>query len=190
MSNAAGATALKETNETGAKPGNTVQGSKKKSAFVVDPTAIHDSVPRVHELILDGKKVSFKFEPGKPLEMDIAAAVKFHSKGFVLTDADGKPLDQSRRPKQPDELEAGEKLVLSADEVVARYDELNMRALLTRVLELPGGEKFAQSEKKPQAAELIDFIKKTRAAMAKANVSKTKDLADDEFTPEFGGDDD
>src|SRR5712692_9327118 len=88
--------------------------------FVLDTTATLASGPRTHEMIVDGAVKPFTFEPSKPLPLDPAVALKFlkHA-AFQLTDENGAPKEYRRRPKQPDELEAGEALILADEQTVA-----------------------------------------------------------------------
>jgi hypothetical protein len=167
--------------------------TKKKAEpmFVLDTTASAASGPRSHELIVDGLIQVFTFNPGKPLELDQATAAKFlKHDAFWLTDEKGKKIAYARRPKQPDELGAGEKFVLAEDQTVAKYEELSPKALYARCLELPGGEKFSRSETRPSDASMIKFLMDHKAKLAKLNTSKESDTGDGEFTPEAEADDD
>lgn len=151
--------------------------------YVLDTTAT--TGPREHEQVVDGNIQSFTFERGKPHSLAQAVAVKFlkHA-GFVRTDAQGKRIEYQRAPKQPEELGAGERLVLGEDETVARYDELANGALLQRALELPGGEQFAKGAEKPSRAALITFIVGAKATARKQNASLEPDVDRDGYTPE------
>lgn len=160
--------------------------------FVIDTTAQPDTTAengqivsgaRTHIMPFNGRSLPCKFEHAKPLELPTEVAVKFlKNDGFILTDKDGNPLEYKRRPRQPEELEAGERIALSPDETIARYDELSNGSLQKRALELPGGEKFA-GVNAPRAA-MIDFIKAAREAIQKANTSKVPDVVADEFVPD------
>lgn len=172
---------------------------KAEPWFVLDTTAQPDQyvnnivVPgaRVHDQMVDGRRRSFKFEQGKPVEMPAAIAMKFlRDPAFIRTDAKGVEVDYLRTPKQPDELGAGERMVLKDNETIARIDELSGPALLQRAVALPGGEKFGLSETKPDRAEMIAFIVAAKAEIRKANTSKESDRGRDEFVPEaeFGDD--
>lgn len=150
--------------------------------FVIDTTAQHGSA-RIHDQLIDGQPQAFTFERGKPLEMPAAIAIKFlRDPAFVRTDAGGKPMPYKRAPKQPEDLGAGERLILAEDETVARYDEMSTSALLQRVVELPHGEKFTKAAEKPAREDLIEFIvqsKKERRAASKA----APDVGRDDFVP-------
>lgn len=168
-------------------PAATTKPTSKPAAvnapwYVIDTTAQHGTA-RIHDQLIDGQPQAFTFERGKPLEMPAAIAIKFlRDPAFVRTDAAGKPQPYKRAPKQPEDLGAGERLVLAEDETIARYDEMSLSALLQRVVELPNGEKFTKQAEKPTSQELIDFIvqaKKERRAASKA----TPDVGRDDFVP-------
>ncbi len=144
--------------------------------YILDPTctqANNPKNPREHVMLIDGLEQPFRFVFGKPVPMPRAIAVKFLAKGFVLTNKEGNRIEFKLRPKQPDELGAGEAFKLGADEVVARYDELSLTAIYNRAVELPGGERFAKADRQPDKGQMIDFIKRTKAAIAEANKEKT-----------------
>lgn len=157
-----------------------------RTLFVLDTTATPDVRERSHDMMVDGIVTPFKFEYGKPRELPYAIAVKFlrHS-AFLLTDAKGSRLAYQRRPKQPDELGAGEQFKLGEDEVVARYDELSSHALQQRVLEMPDGDRFAEN---PKRDEMIAFIVAARKAKEAANKAKEPDIGEDDFVPEADAD--
>lgn len=156
---------------------------------VIDTTAtpkderVYGSGPRTHEQIVDGVHMPFTFEYGKPLAMPEKIARKFlKHEAWKLTDEHGTVLPFQRPPKQPHEAQAGEQFKLADNECVARYDELSNEALKARVLEMPGGEKFADAA--PSRKAVIEFIVQTKLALAKANISKVPDVKKDEFIPE------
>lgn len=154
------------------------------TVFVLDITATSESPVRTHELIVDGVLKPFVFHHGKPLALPLPIALKFlKTESFKRTDAAGNVIEFKRRPKQPDELGAGEKIRLGDHETIARYDELSSAALLQRAAELPGGEVFAKSGT-PDRDGMIEFIKETKAKLKKANTAKERDVGDDEFVPE------
>jgi hypothetical protein len=129
--------------------------------------------PRTHDLLIGGHKQTFVFNPHEPKMLSFAVAVKFLAiSGFQHVAADGTPLPYSRRPKQPDELGAGEKFELADHQTVADMGELTNMALLQRVLELPGGEQFRAVDK-PDRKAMIDFIKKSAKQRRQANMEKT-----------------
>lgn len=174
--------AITEAAKPAAKP-----AIAKRTMRVLDTTAIAGP-PREHEQILDGQIKAFKFEAGKGLELPEAIAVKFlKHDGFKLVDEDDNVIEYQRAPKQPDELQAGEKLILAGDEIVARLDELTNAALLKRAMAMPGGERFANE---PNRAAIIAFMIQTKAKIAKANISKDKDVGELDFVPsaDFGED--
>lgn len=161
-----------------------------KDWHVIDTTAQH-GVSRTHEQIIDGRIKAFTFEAGKPLGMPQAIAIKFlRDAAFVRTDEKGEAVAYERAPRQPEELGAGEKLTLKDSETIARYDELSTRALLQRVVVLPGGEKFASGAAKPATEEMVAFIVAAKAAHRKANTSKASDTGRDDFVPEAEDGDD
>lgn len=166
-----------------------------KTMFVLDTTAGPDTtdmagktIPgaRIHEMPVDGVIKTYKFERNTPLELPVAIAVKFlKTEAFKHTDKDGNIIAYSRPPKQPDELQAGEKLELAVNETVARYDELSNAALQQRVLEMPGGEKFADN---PTRKGMVDFVVATKEAAKKRNV--VSERSPDTFIPEPNYDED
>lgn len=157
--------------------------AERKKMRVLDTTAVPGGANRHHEQIVDGIARTFIFEPGKGLELPAEIAVKFlKTDGFKLVDDDNNVVVYERPPRQPEDLGAGEKLVLAPNETVARYDELTNAALVKRAAPMPGGEVFARSAQLDRAA-VIRFIMDTKAKLAAANVSKDKDIGDDEFLP-------
>ena len=112
--------------------------------FVIDTTAKPGNKPRDHQQIVDGVIKTYSFWAGKPLELPLAVAIKFlKHEEFKLTNAQGDLLPYHRRPKQPDELEAGEHFKIADDETIAKYGELTNRALFQRALELPAARPSA-----------------------------------------------
>ncbi len=180
---------LQETATAETKP----EAPKKAAApvmYVLDSTARPDSIDqqgrvvsgsRIHEQIVDGTLKTFTFKQGEPQALHPAVALKFlKHEGFLLTDAEGNVQPFSRRPKQPEELGAGETIKLKDDETIAQLDELSNAALQGRVLEMTGGEKFATSTNR---AAMIDFIVKAKVANRKANTSKERDVGEMDFVP-------
>lgn len=156
--------------------------------YVLDTTATAERPIRKHDMVIDGLIRPITFEFGKPTALDQHVAIKFlKHDGFKLTDKDGNLLKYEHRPKQPDELGAGEKFKLGENEVVARYDELTLASIFARACELPGGEQFAK-QTKPDRGEMIAFIKATKKKMAEANKSKEADIGKDDFIPEADAD--
>lgn len=159
-------------------------------ALVMDTTAQPGGAPRIHEQIVDGIKQAFTFIHGQATEMPAAVAMKFvtRDEAFKLVDAKGEIINYKRRPTQPEELGAGQALVLTKDQTIAHYDELSTKALFSRAVELPGGEKFASGEGAPDRREMIVFIQEAREAKRLANTRSEK--AKDDFTPIAEADDD
>lgn len=164
--------------------------------FVLDMTAIPGKGTRIHEMVVEGRIRTFKFEPTEALELPVAIAIKFlKHKEFRRTDAHGNLLAYRRQPKQPDELGAGEAFKLEDHQSIADYCELTTVALLQRALELPGGEMLPD---KTDRQALIDFLIKSKVKRRAANVERTRakaaqtevardrdgDLGDGEFLPE------
>lgn len=149
--------------------------------YVMDLTALPGHPPREHEMVVDGITRPFKFHAGKPLELPTEIAVKFlkHSTTFKLTDKLGNVQEWRGAPKQPEDLQAGERLRLGPDETVARYAELTDDALFVRVCQMPGGEAVARSSDR---AAIITFIMDATAARKKANSVSEADP--DSFIPE------
>lgn len=175
-------TAAKNTSTSSAAE-TSAKGKAPRMLNVIDTTAVDG--PRTHEQIVEGRKRLFTFEPGKPLPLEFPIAMKFlRHEAWKAIDDDGKEIAMLRRPKQPEELGAGEKFKLGDDETIARYDELSTHALLQRAVVLPDGEQFAKAETKPERLALIEFIKKVAVAQKRANLSREKDVGDDGFTPE------
>jgi hypothetical protein len=156
-------------------------------AYVLDTTATALNPVRNHEQVMDGAIKVFTFHHGKPLPMSWPAAIRFlRHEAFKLTDKDGNLREYQHRPKQPDELGAGERFKLGEDEVVARYGELSIKALYARTLELPGGEQFQANAFKSEAearTTMVGFIKKMKKQMAEANKSQERDVGADAFVP-------
>lgn len=158
--------------------------AKKTAAvlYVLDTTANATEPKRTHEMIVDGAIKSFDFMQGVSLPLPPPIALRFlKTPSFMLTDDKGTVQPFRRRPKQPDELEAGETLVLKDEETVARFEELSTAALQHRVLEMPASEHFADN---PSRTAMIAFIVATKVKAREANTSKVKDVGKDEFVPE------
>lgn len=148
--------------------------------LVLDTTAA-PGAPRIHEQTVDGLNRQFTFEANKGLPLEPAIAAKFlRHDAFKLVDEANNVIPYARPPRQPEDLQAGEKLSLGKDETVARYDELTNAALLKRALPLPGGERFADN---PERGAVIAFILDTKAKMAESNKAKTPDVGKDDFIP-------
>lgn len=161
-----------------------------KTLRVLDTTAQPDTIndqgvtlsgARTHQMIVDGRPQSFRFKFGDGLEMPVATALKFlKHEGFLLVDENNQAREYRRRPKQPDELQAGETITLANDETIARLEELSTTALQQRVLEMQDSERFAE---RPDRQAMIRFMVEARIARAKVNAAPP-DVAGDDFTPE------
>jgi hypothetical protein len=182
-----------ETEKTDAKTDLKTEKAKPPAVFYVldttvtplDPT-VPGSGLRIHEQIVDGAKKTFRFEHGVPLPMSPAIAMKFlRHDTFKRTDDKGELLPFKRRPKQPEELGAGERMDLGEDQTIANLDELTNGALLARVAEMPGGEQFAD---KQDRAGMIAFMVESKRANRKVN-SAPPDVGSDAFTPEAEAED-
>lgn len=148
---------------------------------VLDTTAVPGGGKRTHEMLVDGVVKTFEFEPGRPLEMDRAVALKFlNIEAFKCVDEKGNLLPFRRPPKQPHELGAGEQFKLADDETVAHFDELSTPALQHRVLAMQGGEQFGQNANR---TDMVAFIVAARKAVAKLNLAKAPDIGRDDFVP-------
>lgn len=146
--------------------------------LVLDTTA-RDGI-RTHEMIVQGVVRSFNFEVGKGLPLPTTTAVKFlKHDAFKLVDEKGEVLEWQRRPKQPNELGAGETLKLADNETIARVDELSNGALLRRALELPLGEKFSTGSDRQ---EMIAFLVAVSVAANKSRAARPEN-GPNEFTP-------
>lgn len=163
------------------------EGKKPPAKLYVIDTTAKPGASRTHDILIDGVTKPFTFEYGKPSELPFAVAMKFlKHDAFKMADAEGNLIEFKRRPKQPEELQAGETLKLADDETVARLEELSTTALHTRVLEMPGGERFAQN---PVRDEMLEFIIAHKAKARAVNAAKP-DVGSGEFTPEPELDDD
>lgn len=175
---------IKQLSDIGEALGH--EAEKPAQMLVLDTSATpSENSPtgeRMHAQIINGITKIFRFKPGVGTPLDPAVAAKFlRHDAFRLVDADGNELPYERVPKQPNDLQAGEKLVLADNETVARYDELTNAALLQRVLPLPGGEKF--SAEAPDRKAVIDFIIAAQQKLAAAKRSRVSDVGADEFVP-------
>lgn len=122
-----------------------------KTLHVEDTTALPDHPDRVHEMIVDGRRTAFTFKPGEKKPMPIDLALRFNQSGFIVSDPDTGDVYEPA-PAQPAGAAA---LVLKANEVVARLDELTAEALLIRAKVMPGGEALNRSSGKER---LMAFV--------------------------------
>jgi len=162
-----------------------------QKTYIIDTTTTADrttdagvlvSGRRTHHMIVDGVVKPYTFEHGKPLEVEYAIAQRFlEIEGFRLADEKGNVQPFVRLPKQPEHLQAGEKLKFADDETIARLSELTTQALQRRAFQMAGGEYFANSNDR---AAIAGFIVENRKARQKANLSKESDAPKaDEWTP-------
>lgn len=155
--------------------------------YVMDKSATPSSGARTHEQYLaNGVLKSFTFEYGKPLRLPFAMAVRFlKSDGFYRSDENGDELPFDRAPKRPEELGAGERLVISENEVIARYSELTDQALKLRCAALPGSEDVVANGPRERVIKfIVDHNIKVR------ELNTVNERGADEFTPEPFLDDD
>lgn len=149
--------------------------------FVLDTTCRPgDNAKRTHDMPINGQVRPITFEYGKPLPLPREVALKFleHAE-FLHTDVEGNVLPFQRRPKQPEDLGAGETLVLKEDETIARFDELSTIALQNRVIAKNGGEKFAASSDRGSMIAFLSALKPKQPQMTKAKpVDGAPDLVD------------
>jgi len=151
------------------KPDGVSAAKLPEFLYVMDTTAVPGRGTRTHEMKVDGLVKPFTFEPGTPLKLPFAIAIKFlRIDAFKRTDEHGDLLPYHRQPKQPHELAAGERFQIEDHQTVAEYNELSNMSLLQRVLELPGGELVDKNSRQA----LIDFIIKTTIVRRKANEAK------------------
>lgn len=138
--------------------------------------------PRIHEMAIDGLIKQFKFLPRQPTALPPHIAVKFlkYPESFKLTNEDGDLIPFQNTPKQPHELQAGERFKLDPDATIARFNELHTPALLVRTLQLEGGERFAGSKDR-QA--MIDFIIAKTEEKRSKNMGREPGLGIEEWTP-------
>lgn len=117
--------------------------------------------PRVHDL--GGGRVH-QFSPGKATQMPQADAVCFlSSTSFRVFNADGQRVTSM---PEAEKFAAGKDpaVHLAPDDIVVKFSELTLEALLIRVQRMPGGEGFTeQSSREAMEAFLMD----ARAKLAK-----------------------
>lgn len=162
------------TTDTIERPAKVIE--QETEAYLVDTTAKPDhdlgdgrvlKGSREHAMIVNGATKVFRFEHATPRKMPWSIAAQFlKTDSFMLTNEQGEPVSFKGPPKQPDELQAGERLELAMDETVARLDELQHSALLMRALRLPNGDTMALVRDR-QA--LIDFIVLAKKQMKQVN---------------------
>ncbi len=154
---------------------------KREMLYVLDLSA-QDENGRTHELFIDGLIKQFHFKRAVPTALPPFVAVKFlkYPDSFKLTDEHGDLIPFQNTPKQPHELQAGERFRLARDATVANYGELHTSALQLRVLQLDGGERFKDSRDREG---MIEFIIRSIEAKEKKNLGREASLGIEEFTP-------
>ncbi len=143
---------------------------------VLDTTATPEGGNRRHEIIINGVKRAYTFEPLVPLDMPDAHARKFvEIDSFHVIDDEGNRL----RTLIPITRGFGEQTpkgtLLGSDECIARLDELTFEALLARCGPLAGGERMKRTDTKET---LVAFLLSARAAKIQVAVP-TKVAAED-----------
>lgn len=121
-----------------------------KQCLVIDSSATAEAPLRTHEVMVDGKIVQVHFKHGEDTLLPYHVAMKFNKDGFTVKDADGKTINQP--PQTNDTVKSR----LRADEIIAKYDELEVSALQMRAVIRPGGEKYVNGP--VQKSVLIDFL--------------------------------
>lgn len=165
---------------------------KQKMLYVIDTTAVPDRVSgdgqaripghREHEMIVNGNRKVVRFEHGKPTALPWPLAMKFlrHTEVFKLTDEHGNEMEFQATPRQPEDMQAGERFRIDDNEVVARLDELTTHALRVRCAMLPGGDDIAE---KGTRDEIVKFIVERTVQMRVQRQSQEPDVGEDSFTP-------
>lgn len=155
---------------------------KRTLMHVLDLSATPTSGKREHEIMVDGLMRVISFEPSKPTPLQPHIAIKFlkFPESFKLTDEAGELLPFQNTPKQPHELQAGERFKLDRESTIARYDELHTPALQIRVLQMDGGEVFRDS--RDRQAMIAFIITKTEEKLKKS-VGREDPLGIDEWMP-------
>lgn len=151
-------------------------GSKTAPATKADPApwTVRDTnckldETRTHEIVVDGAIKAYKFTYHADVPMPEGHAKKYmHDDAFVVLRPDGQ------RVKAAISITRGfdaNKLVLAADECVARLEELSMESLLDRAAPMAGGETLSlRSGKKA----VIEFLIQARKKKITQNLSPEK----------------
>lgn len=160
-----------------------VRDPKAEWMWILDTTAVAEM--REHVMMVNGTISKYEFHARRPTLLHPAVAVKFLAEpAFRLTDADGVIQEWSAVPKQPHQLQAGERFHLDANQTVARYDELTGNAIKIRALQLPGGEAYSASRDKDA---MVAFIIEQTDILRRKNIGReamTGGVSDlEEFTP-------
>ena len=133
------------------------KGAEKEGTYkAIDPSAVHGYPPRLHEIVVDGKAHPYTFHPSVAVTMPRTHAMKFLKAGFHVIDPKGNVMVNA--PAGPDPHQTA-KFELGEEEVVARYDELTLEALLLRVNQMIGGERLQRTDGKDA---MIAFLKADR----------------------------
>ena len=128
--------------------------------YVMDTTATVVHPERIHEIVIDGKVISYTFKAQERTKMPFAHAMKFLKHDWMeVTDENGRPYKAAPGV----ELDAAgmPTITLPPDQVIANLNELTKEALRIRVHAEPGGEKFT---KRVSIDKLIAFLIESRGA--------------------------
>jgi len=161
--------------------------------FVLDTNARPPCPVRVHEIPLENGGVKpYTFRQFKWVEMPHAHAVKFlRDEAFVVAD---KPDNEGTRLKPIVDRPSDEPSPsLAPNEVIARYDELTVGALLIRAQMKPGGEGFTRITKKKDLEKFltgeVEVGDDAAPAPADGEVDVTgEEMSEDEVAGMFDGD--
>jgi hypothetical protein len=125
-----------------------------KFVKVIDTSATADCPLRNHDIRIGDEIQTITFQQGAPTRLPFEIGMKFMKDGFIVLDDDGEGVVPA--PATTDETI---RLRIGADEVVAKYEELTVSALMIRAAALPGGEKLTVGA--VDRVALIDFLKGT-----------------------------
>lgn len=145
----------------------------EKMFLVIDSSCTAEGKPRIHDILVDGHFERIVFKYGEPTLLPYHKAVKFMLDGFTVKDADTD--STLHNPSVTDETV---RIRIGADEIVAKYEELEMTALKIRAGKMVGGEVYIT--KKASKAELIAFIKAANAPAIDEDEESLIDDSDDE----------
>lgn len=160
----------------------------EKRMKVFDLTATEAGGPRTHEIVVDKRRVSYKFSVNAPIEMPESHARKFLPiESFAVCD-----MDEARIfPTVPLNKGVVDKIALADNECVARLEELTIDALVARANVLPGGERISKNYGKD---EVITFLLAARknvvASMRPPKPTDDDEIIDDEELSTLVGDGD
>lgn len=153
--------------------------TENQKMFHVQDSSCNAEYPvRIHDININGgfERITFKY--GEPTLLPYHKAVKFMQDGFTVIDA-----DTSHVLANPAHTDETIRIRIGEDEIVAKYDELEVTALRLRAAVHPGGEIYVT--KKATKAELIAFLKSATAP--KGGDSETTDsMVDDTDEDEDG----